>query len=523
MSAMPIDGTFPTGTSQYDARALAQDVPIWDPSLCTDCGKCALVCPHAAIRIKVYDPAELASAPTGFQSKDYKGREYKGQKLTVQVAPDDCTGCGICVEACPAVSKTDPKHKSINMTPAVEQRDKERPNWDFFRSLPEIDRTTVRMNTVKGSQLLQPLFEFSGACAGCGETPYVKLLSQFFGDRLVIANATGCSSIYGGNLPTTPYSKNSDGRGPAWANSLFEDNAEFGLGLRVGYESLSAEARRQVADLSSIIGGELVSAILDADQSDEAGLAAQRARVRELKGILQTATGENIQEARRLLSIADELVKRSFWILGGDGWAYDIGFGGLDHILASGRNVNILVMDTEVYSNTGGQASKATQVGAVAKFAAAGKATAKKDLGAIARSYGGVYVAQIALGANEMQTVRAIAEAEAWDGPSLIIAYSTCAEHGIDMTSSMSHQKNAVASGYWPLYRYQPDPTVSAKPLQLDSKKPTIPVSEFMKSETRFAALARKNPERAAQLVEIAQEGIDQRWQHLEGLSQQER
>ncbi|MBN1174035.1 MAG: pyruvate:ferredoxin (flavodoxin) oxidoreductase, partial [Micromonosporaceae bacterium] len=395
--------------------------------------------------------------------------------------------------------------------------------FQFFEQLPEIDRTTVRMNTVKGSQLLQPLFEFSGACAGCGETPYVKLLSQFFGDRLVVANATGCSSIYGGNLPTTPWTTNRDGRGPAWSNSLFEDNAEFGLGLRVGHDTLAAEARRQVADLSSFIGGELVSGLLEADQSDEAGITAQRERVAALKTILQGVTGEQAHEAQRLLSIADELVKRSVWILGGDGWAYDIGFGGLDHALATGKNVNILVLDTEVYSNTGGQASKATQVGAVAKFAAAGKATAKKDLGAIARSYGGVYVAQVALGANEMQTVRAFAEAEAWDGPSLIIAYSTCGEHGIDMTTSMSHQKNAVASGYWPLYRYQPDPAVSAKPFLLDSKKPSVPVSEFMKSETRFTVLARSNPERAQALIDLAQANVDAQWQHLEELAKQER
>ncbi|MBT8226589.1 MAG: pyruvate:ferredoxin (flavodoxin) oxidoreductase [Dactylosporangium sp.] len=522
VSAMPIDGTFPTGTAKFDPRSLAQELPIWDPSLCTDCGKCAIVCPHAAIRIKVYDPAELAQAPEGFQSKDYRGREYKGQKLTVQVAPDDCTGCGICVEMCPAASRTDPKHKSINMLPAAEHRPLERPHWGFFGGLPEIDRTTVRLNTVKGSQLLQPLFEFSGACSGCGETPYVKLLSQLFGDRLVIANATGCSSIYGGNLPTTPYTTDAAGRGPAWANSLFEDNAEFGLGLRVGYENLAAEARRQLTELAPAIGGELVGTILEADQSDEAGLAAQRARVAELKDVLAGLASGN-HEAKRLLSIADELVKRSVWILGGDGWAYDIGFGGLDHILATGRNVNIMVLDTEVYSNTGGQASKATPVGAVAKFAAGGKATGKKDLGAIARSYGNVYVAQIALGANEMQTVRAIAEAEAWDGPSLVIAYGTCIEHGIDMTSSMGQQKSAVASGYWPLYRYQPDPEASAKAFQLDSKKPTLPVADFMKSESRFTVLARSNPERAEEVAAIAQADINERWRYLEELARQER
>jgi len=403
VSALPVDGSFATGTSRWEKRGLALDLPIWDPSICIDCGKCAIVCPHAAIRLKLYDPATLADAPAGFPSKDYGGRELPGRKLTVQVTPDDCTGCGVCVDVCPAHSKEAVRHKSINMEPALEHRGVERARWEFFEGIPEVDRTAVRRDTVKGSQLLQPLFEFSGACAGCGETPYLKLLTQLFGDRLVVANATGCSSIYGGNLPTTPWARNRDGRGPAWSNSLFEDNAEFGLGLRLAYERHLAEARRLLVELAPHVGDELARAILDADQPDEAGIAAQRGRVAELRARLATvlaseeasAVGHASSDAargtaaaRRLLGLADELVRKSFWIVGGDGWAYDIGFGGLDHVLGSGRDVNLLVLDTEVYSNTGGQASKATPRGAAAKFASSGKATAKKDLGAIARAYG---------------------------------------------------------------------------------------------------------------------------------------
>ncbi|MPZ97058.1 MAG: pyruvate:ferredoxin (flavodoxin) oxidoreductase, partial [Propionibacteriales bacterium] len=479
VSALPVDGTFPTGTARWEKRALAQELPVWDPSICIDCGKCTIVCPHAAIRMKVYDPAALAHAPDGFASKDYGGRELPGQKLTVQVAPDDCTGCGICVDVCPVRSKDNRTHKALNLAPAIDHRDLERPRWAFFERIPEVDRTAVRRDTVKGSQLLQPLLEFSGACAGCGETPYLMLLTQLFGDRLVVANATGCSSIYGGNLPTAPWAQNPEGRGPAWSNSLFEDNAEFGLGLRLGHERQLADARRLLTALAPAVGEDLARTILDADQSDEAGIAAQRRRVADLKSRLAGRRPGLGEPAQRLLTLADELVRRSFWIVGGDGWAYDIGFGGLDHVLSSGRNVNLLVLDTEVYSNTGGQASKATPRGAAARFATSVKPTAKKDLGAIARAYGDVYVAQVALGASDMQTVRALLEAEAWPGPSLVIAYSTCIAHGIDMATSMTHQKAAAASGYWPLYRYHPSAADGARPFKLDSKRPTMPLADF--------------------------------------------
>jgi pyruvate-ferredoxin/flavodoxin oxidoreductase len=417
---------------------------------------------------------------------------------------------------CPAFSKSEVRHRSINLEPAIEHRDTERVRWEFFERIPELDRAAVRTDTVKGSQLLQPLFEFSGACSGCGETPYLKLLTQLFGDRLVVANATGCSSIYGGNLPTTPWARDGAGRGPAWANSLFEDNAEFGLGLRLGYEQHLAEARRLLAGLAPAVGTDLASAILDADQPGEVGLRAQRERVAALKERLATIEGT---AAGRLLGLADELVAKSFWIVGGDGWAYDIGFGGLDHVLGCGRDVNLLVLDTEVYSNTGGQASKSTPRGAAAKFASSGKPTAKKDLGAIARAYGDVYVAQIALGAGEMQTVRALGEAAAWHGPSLVIAYSTCIAHGIEMSTSMSHMKSAVASGYWPLYRYHPSPTPDAHPFQLDSKAPTLRLGEFARTETRFAMLARSQPERARHLLGLAQADVDERWRYYEQLA----
>ena len=518
VSSLPVDGTFPTGTSRWEKRAIATELPIWDPSICIDCGKCVIVCPHAAIRMKAYEPAELDDAPEGFLSKDCVGRDLPGMKLTVQVAPDDCNGCGLCVEICPAHSKEDPDHKSINLADALAYRDIERPRWEFFENIPEIDRTKVRVDTVKGSQLLQPLFEFSGACAGCGETPYLKLLSQLFGDRMVVANATGCSSIYGGNLPTTPWTKDACGRGPAWANSLFEDNAEFGLGLRLAYERHVRDACRLLDDLRYVVGPELADEVLDADQSTEAGIIAQRERVEKVKAALANVTG-TMPEAARLRTIADDLVTKSFWIVGGDGWAYDIGFGGLDHVLGSGRDVNVLVLDTEVYSNTGGQASKSTPRGAVAKFAASGKSTMKKDLGAFARSYGNVYVAQIALGANEMQTVRALREAAAWPGPSLVIAYSTCIEHGIEMKTSMTHQKDAVNSGYWPLYRYQPGTADGTRPFKLDSKAPSIPLAEFVSSETRFNALARTDPERAQLLLERAQADIYERWRYYEQLA----
>ncbi|MFZ0530882.1 MAG: pyruvate:ferredoxin (flavodoxin) oxidoreductase [Propionicimonas sp.] len=532
VSALPVDGTWPTGTAKWEKRGLAAELPIWDESLCIDCGKCAITCPHTAIRIKLADPADLADAPAGFKHKEYKDRQQPGRRLIVQVAPDDCTGCGICVDICPARSKSEFKHKSLNLEPAREHRDVERANFDFFLGLPELDRTQVRLDQVKGVAQLQPLFEFSLACSGCGETPYIKTLTQLFGDRMIVANATGCSSIFGGNLPTTPYTTNADGRGPAWSNSLFEDNAEFGLGMRIAWERQHAEAERLLRGLRDVVGPELSDAILAADQADEAGLAAQRARVAELKQVLsrqmkpadRAGTGSPAvaeeagvaERARALLSLAEELVDKSVWIVGGDGWAYDIGYGGLDHVLGSGRNVNILVLDTEVYSNTGGQASKATPRGATAKFATAGKGTPKKDLGVLAQAYGNVYVAQLAIGANQQQAVRAMLEAQAWPGPSLLIAYSTCIAHGIDMATSMTHQSDAVASGYWPLFRYRPG---DAQPLHLDSKAPTVPVEAFMASEARFSMLARANPSRAAELAELAQADADVRWHYYSQLA----
>ena len=527
VSALPVDGTWPTGTSKWEKRGLAAELPVWDPSLCIDCGKCAITCPHTAIRIKLADPADLTAAPDGFQHKEYKDRAHPGRRLIVQVAPDDCTGCGICADICPARSKSELKHKSLDMRPAREHRDAERANFDFFLGLPEIDRTQVRHDQVKGVAQLEPLFEFSLACSGCGETPYIKTLTQLFGDRMIVANATGCSSIFGGNLPTTPYTTNAAGRGPAWSNSLFEDNAEFGLGMRIAWENQHAEARRLVGELRNEIGHDLADALLAAGQGDEVGLAAQRDRVVELKRVLGShraaqRTGDAVSDAaRRLLSLADELVDKSVWIIGGDGWAYDIGYGGLDHVLSSGRNVNVLVLDTEVYSNTGGQASKASPRGAAAKFATAGKGTAKKDLGMLAQAYGDVYVAQLAIGANQQQAVRAMLEAQAWPGPSLLIAYSTCIAHGIDMATSMSHQNEAVASGYWPLYRFRPGS--DGHPLHLDSKAPTIGVKDFMLNETRFAMLARANPARAEQLAALAQADADVRWHYYSQLAGIER
>jgi len=510
VSAMPADGTFMTGTTKWEKRTIAPEIPIWDPDICIDCGKCAITCPHSAIRIKIFDESELTGAPEGFQSKEYKARGLDGHKLTVQVAPEDCTGCGVCVDVCPARSKTEVKHKSINMEPIAEHLEVEKTHFEFFLSIPEIDRTLVRHDQVKGVAQLEPLFEFSGACSGCGETPYIKTLTQLFGDRMVIANATGCSSIYGGNLPTTPYTTNAAGRGPAWSNSLFEDNAEFGLGMRLAWERQNGDARRYVAALRDQVGAELADAVLAADQSTEEGIAAQRARVVDLRVALNNLAPS--AEVTALSSLADELVDKSFWIVGGDGWAYDIGYGGLDHVLASGRNVNILVLDTEVYSNTGGQASKATPRAAAAKFAASGKSGMKKDLGMIAQAYGNVYVGQIAIGANEQQTIRALLEAQAWDGPSILIAYSTCIAHGIEMSTSMSHQKEAVSSGYWPLFRYRPSVDEHTQPLHLDSKAPTSPVKDFMMAETRFSMLTRSDPERAKHLMAMAQADADERW-----------
>jgi pyruvate-ferredoxin/flavodoxin oxidoreductase len=523
VSAMPVDGTWPTDTARWEKRAIAQEIPIWDPSICIDCGKCAITCPHTAIRIKIFPSGELADAPESFLSKTYNARDLPDHLLTVQVAPDDCTGCGICVDVCPAHSKTEVKHKSINLEPALDHRDRERVNFDFFLSIPEIRRDLVRHDTVKGVAQLQPLFEFSGACSGCGETPYIKTLTQLFGDRVVVANATGCSSIYGGNLPTTPYAKNAEGRGPAWSNSLFEDNAEFGLGLRLGWERHHADARRYLEELRGLIGGELVDGLLGADQTNEAGVEAQRERVVRLKDVLERLDAAASPAVEQLRTLADELVEKSVWIIGGDGWAYDIGYGGLDHVLASGRNVNVLVLDTEVYSNTGGQASKATPRGAVAKFAASGKGVTKKDLGAIAQAYGNAYVAQIAIGANEQQTVRALLEAQAWPGPSIVLAYSTCIAHGIEMSTSMTHQKDAVASGYWPLYRFRPSEEEGGRPLKLDSKKPSVPVATFTQAETRFSMLARSDPERAQHLTALAQADADERWRYYSQLAGLER
>lgn len=524
VSALPIDGTFPTATTQWEKRRLADVIPIWEPDLCIDCGKCAVVCPHAAIRMKAFTPDAVAELPPSvegvFRDKSFRSRELDDHRLVIQVAPDDCTGCGICVDVCPAKDKSEVKRKAINMRPVQDHVDVERVRWEHFLTIPELDRTAISHDSVKNSQLLQPLFEFSGACSGCGETPYLKLLTQLFGDRLVVANATGCSSIYGGNLPSTPWAQNGDGCGPAWSNSLFEDNAEFGLGMRLGVEHHQREARRLVAELADVVGAELVAEVLGADQSDEAGVRAQRERVARVRERLEAS---DRTEARRLLTIVDELVRSSVWIVGGDGWAYDIGFGGVDHVLASGRNVNVLVLDTEVYSNTGGQASKATPMGAVAKFETAGKSTLKKDLGAIARRYGNVYVAQVAMGGSDVQTLKALIEADAWDGPSLIIAYSTCIAHGIDMTTSMTHQRDAVKSGYWPLYRYRPSTEDGSHPFQLDSAAPSVPLTTFTDAEARFAMLKRSHPERSDRLLALAQAEIHERWRYYEQLAGLER
>jgi pyruvate-ferredoxin/flavodoxin oxidoreductase len=519
VSALPIDGTYPSGTSQWEKRNIALEVPVWEPDICIQCGKCVLVCPHAVIRAKIYDGAQLADAPAGFKSSDARWRELSDQRYSLQVAVEDCTGCQLCVEICPAKDKRQVGRKAINMEPRLPLLETEKRNWDFFLNLPEFPRTDgVKFSNVKNIQLLQPLFEFSGACSGCGETPYIKLVSQLFGDRAIIANATGCSSIYGGNLPTTPWAFNKEGRGPAWSNSLFEDNAEFGLGMRLTLDKQTEYARELLERLSPIIGADLAEALLTADQSDEAGIEAQRQRVAELKARLAGRSGP----AKDLYSLADMLVKKSVWIIGGDGWAYDIGYGGLDHVLASGRNINVLVLDTEVYSNTGGQASKATPLGAVAKFAAGGKATAKKDLGLMAMSYGNIYVAQIAMGADDGQTVKAILEAEAYDGPSLIIAYSHCIAHGINMTKGLDQQKLATTSGYWPLYRYNPMLRDEGKhPFQLDSKAPKIALKEYIYNESRYRMLLQSNPEVAAQLLAGAEEAVKARWQKYERMAKE--
>jgi pyruvate-ferredoxin/flavodoxin oxidoreductase len=519
VSAMPIDGTFPTGTAQWEKRNIALEIPVWDESLCIQCGKCVLVCPHAVIRAKVYDDSYLGNAPAGFKAVPARWKDMKDRKYTLQVAPEDCTGCTLCVEVCPVKSKSEVKHRAINMAPQPPLRESEAANWDFFLSLPETDRKLLSPTQVKDIQLLRPLFEFSGACSGCGETPYLKLVTQLFGDRVMIGNATGCSSIYGANLPTTPYCTNAEGRGPSWSNSLFEDNAEFGLGQRLAVDKQNEYARELVWRLGFQIGEELAQAILNADQKTEQGIFAQRERIVELKAKL---AGVDTMEARDLISVADSLVKKSVWIIGGDGWAYDIGYGGLDHVLASGRNVNVLVLDTEVYSNTGGQASKSTPRGAVAKFAAGGKPAGKKDLALMAMSYGSVYVAKIAMGAGDMHTVKAIMEAEAYDGPSLIIAYSHCIAHGYDLAHGMDQQKAAVNSGYWPLFRYNPDLVAQGKnPFQLDSRPASISLKDYIYNETRYTMLAKSNPEHAQELYKLAQEDVAAKWKLYEHMSHQ--
>jgi pyruvate-ferredoxin/flavodoxin oxidoreductase len=518
VSAVPSDGTYPTGTAQWEKRDIALEIPAWDEALCIQCGKCVLVCPHAVIRAKVYAPMLLDGAPSTFKSAPARWREFGDARFTLQVAAEDCTGCALCVEVCPAKSKSEVRHKAINMTPAPPLHDQEAENWKFFRGLPEADRHVLNAGQIKDVQLLEPLFEFSGACAGCGETPYLKLLSQLFGDRAVIANATGCSSIYGGNQPTTPWTINRDGRGPAWANSLFEDNAEFGLGMRLALDKQAGYASELVTRLGPALG-ELGPALLGADQSTEAGIEAQRTRVAQLKESLR---GLDEPAARELGFLADALVKKSVWIVGGDGWAYDIGFGGLDHVLASGHKVNVLVLDTEVYSNTGGQMSKATPRGAVAKFAAGGKPGAKKDLALMAMTYGTVYVARVAMGGSDAQTLKAFREAEAYPGPSLIIAYSHCIAHGYDLRHGMDQQKAAVLSGHWPLFRYNPDLAGQGQPpLQLDSKAPSVPLKSYAYNETRYSMLAHSDPETARKLLEEAQSDVRARWrmyEHLAGL-----
>ena len=521
VSAFPVDGTYPVGTSQWEKRNIAQDVPVWEQELCIECGKCMLVCPHATIRAKVFDQNELEGAPEGFKHMPAKWRELPDKRYTIQVAVEDCTGCRLCVEVCPAKDKSNVSRKALNMQPQLPLREQGRVNWNFFLTLPEVQKNGgLTFGSVKNVQLLQPLFEFSGACAGCGETPYIKLLTQLFGDRAIIANATGCSSIYGGNLPTTPYTTNRDGRGPAWSNSLFEDNAEFGLGMRLALDHQSAYARDLVDRLRGEVGEALANSLLSADQSTDAAIDIQRELVAALKAKLGAAGSDKANEARDLLSVADALVKKSVWIVGGDGWAYDIGYGGLDHVLASNLNVNILVLDTEVYSNTGGQASKSTPLGAVAKFAAGGKATSKKDLGMGAIRYGNVYVAQVAMGANDTHTVKAFIEAEAHEGPSLIIAYSQCIAHGIDMAKGMHQQKLAVDSGHWPLYRYVPSLAAENKnPFQLDSSDPKIPLKDYIYTEGRYRMLQQSDPEVAKALLGQAEEAVQRRWKQYKQLA----
>ncbi|MBI3923074.1 MAG: pyruvate:ferredoxin (flavodoxin) oxidoreductase, partial [Armatimonadetes bacterium] len=523
VSKLPLDGTFPVGTAAWEKRNIALEIPVWDENVCIQCGKCAMVCPHSTIRIKVYAPKDLENAPVTFKFCEAKERDWAGLKYSIQVAPEDCTGCGLCVDVCPAKNKSETRLKAINMQPQPPLRKQESENWDFFLKIPELDRLQIKTSSIRQQQIQQPLFEFSGACSGCGETPYVKLVSQLFGDRSVIANATGCSSIYGGNLPTTPWTKNSDGRGPAWSNSLFEDNAEFGLGFRLSINKQKEYAQELLKQLANVTGDDLVTALLTARQKDEADIYEQRERVELLKeklGSLVPGDPTQQKRIRTLLSVADMLVKKSVWIIGGDGWAYDIGFGGLDHVLAVGQDVNVLVLDTEVYSNTGGQMSKATPRAAVAKFAEGGKPATKKDLGLIAMTYGNVYVARVAMGARDEHTLKAFLEAEAYEGPSLIIAYSHCIAHGINMTTGMQNQKAAVESGQWPLYRYNPDLADQGKnPFQLDSKAAKIPVRDYFLMENRFKMLTKSKPETSKRLWEEAQKDADTRWRMYEYLA----
>jgi pyruvate-ferredoxin/flavodoxin oxidoreductase len=511
VSLLPNDGTYPTGTTQWEKRNISLEIPVWEPELCIQCGKCAFVCPHAVIREKIYDPSLLQNAPKGWNAVDARWKEFPGMKYTLAVAPEDCTGCRLCIEVCPAKDKSQVGRKAINMADQPPIREVERVKWDYFLDIPEVDRSSFSLKSVKNSQLLQPLFEFSGACAGCGETPYVKLVSQLFGDRMIVANATGCSSIFGGNLPTTPWTKNNDGRGPAWSNSLFEDNAEFGVGMRLTLDKQIEYARELLKKVAPDVGEELVETLLEADQTTENGIKSQRERISMLKERLEKL---GTADAKNLLSVADVLSRKSVWIMGGDGWAYDIGYGGLDHVLASGRNVNVLVLDTEVYSNTGGQSSKATPLGAVAKFAAEGKGIAKKDLGMIAMTYGYIYVARIAMGASDQQTLTALLEADAYDGPSLIIAYSHCIAHGYDLRKGLDQQSLAVKSGAWPLFRYNPNRLKEGKnPLQLDSRDPKIPVEQYAYNETRYRMLLQSNEPRAEKLMKLAQADVESRWE----------
>ena len=520
VSAFPKDGTFPTATAMWEKRNIALEIPVWDSDICIQCNKCVLVCPHATIRAKIYDEKLLGNAPKTFKSVKFKGKEFgEGLAYSLQVAPEDCTGCGLCIDVCPVKNKKETRLKSINMAPQIPIREQEKENWEFFLSIPEFDRNKINHSSVKESQFLQPLFEFSGACSGCGETPYVKLVSQLFGDRAVIANATGCSSIYGGNLPTTPWAMNKDGRGPAWSNSLFEDNAEFGFGFRLAIDKHNENAKVLLKKMAPMIGEKLVDELINSKQAEESDIFEQRERVKLLKEKLESIHSE---ESMQLKAIADYLVKKSVWIMGGDGWAYDIGYGGLDHVLASGKNVNVLVLDTEVYSNTGGQCSKSTPRGAVAKFAAGGKPMPKKDLAMLAVSYGNIYVARVAMGASDIQTVRAFMEAEAYDGPSLIISYGHCIAHGINMGTAMKNQKAAVDSGYWPLFRF--NPAIAEKgenPFKLDSKAPKIPLKEYAYMETRYKMLTKSQPEEAEYLIKLAQEDVDKRWKIYDELAKE--